>query len=238
MAQNQQLMQQVGELTQLLQQQSQASRENIVDNALNPTPEQQIEQAQQAQEQITPENIMDRLYENPMGTIGYLVKNAIQGELGDVKGTINQITQDKQAAQEQRDWVNAINTIVLDKDNYPDFEALEDSVSEILNSNPAFKSGDKLEALKNAIDMARGRQPKQPVPDITSQLNDDGFLEKLIQVNPDFLKKIALIQSKNAQGQQVPPLSASSGAVGASLNIYNKPQTFDDAKERTYKMFE
>ncbi len=38
-----------------------------------------------------------------------------------------------------------------------------------------------------------------------------------------------------SKSQQVPPMSASSGAVNAALNIKKKPQTFDDALERSKK---
>ena len=39
------------------------------------------------------------------------------------------------------------------------------------------------------------------------------------------------------KGQQVPPMSASSGAVNAALNIKEKPKTFEEASERTRHMF-
>ena len=39
------------------------------------------------------------------------------------------------------------------------------------------------------------------------------------------------------KGQQVPPMSASAGAVNAALNIKEKPKTFEEASERTRRMF-
>ena len=39
------------------------------------------------------------------------------------------------------------------------------------------------------------------------------------------------------QSQQVPPMSASSGAAGAALNIKEKPQTLEEASRRTREMF-
>ena len=39
------------------------------------------------------------------------------------------------------------------------------------------------------------------------------------------------------QSQQVPPFSASSGAVNAALNIKEEPKGWDDASKRTRAMF-
>lgn len=56
--------------------------------------------------------------------------------------------------------------------------------------------------------------------------------------NPEFQK---LIEQKRLddikQSQQVPAMSASSGAVNAALNIQEKPKTWDDASKRTREMF-
>lgn len=56
--------------------------------------------------------------------------------------------------------------------------------------------------------------------------------------NPEFqemVEKHRLAQVKDSQ--QVPPFSASSGAVNAALNIKEEPKGWDDASERTLKMF-
>lgn len=65
--------------------------------------------------------------------------------------------------------------------------------------------------------------------------------EELLEIynsNPDLqaaVEKQRLEQIK--QSQQVPPLSSSSGAVNAALNIKDKPKTFEEASERTRRMF-
>lgn len=63
-------------------------------------------------------------------------------------------------------------------------------------------------------------------------------LMELYNNNPAFqelVEKQRLEQIK--QSQQVPPFSASSGAVNAALDIKEKPQTLEEASERTRKMF-
>ena len=61
---------------------------------------------------------------------------------------------------------------------------------------------------------------------------------KLYEETPTFQE---LVEKKRLeaikQSQQVPPFSASSGAVNAALNIKEKPKTFEEASERTRKMF-
>ena len=71
--------------------------------------------------------------------------------------------------------------------------------------------------------------PKEPTTD---------ELLALYNSNPEFqelVEKQRLSQIK--QSQQVPPFSASSGAVNAALNIPEEPKGWDDASERTSKMF-
>lgn len=63
-------------------------------------------------------------------------------------------------------------------------------------------------------------------------------LMALYNSNPDFqdmVERQRIEQVKNSQ--QVPPFSASSGAVNAALNIPEEPKGWDDASERTRKMF-
>ncbi|MCK9477992.1 MAG: hypothetical protein M0R40_00635 [Firmicutes bacterium] len=63
-------------------------------------------------------------------------------------------------------------------------------------------------------------------------------LMELYEKNKDFQDLIEKKRVEQVQGgQQVPPFSASSGAVNAALNIKEKPKTWDDASERTRNMF-
>ena len=56
--------------------------------------------------------------------------------------------------------------------------------------------------------------------------------------NPEFQELVEKQRlSEIKQSQQVPPFSASSGAVNAALNIKPKPQTLEEASKRTREMF-
>ena len=90
----------------------------------------------------------------------------------------------------------------------------------------------------NAYAIARGvnainTPPEEPKKELTSE-----ELMQMYDSNPTFqelIEKKRLDAIKNSQ--QVPPFSASSGAVNAALNIKEKPKTFEEASERTRRMF-
>ncbi len=92
----------------------------------------------------------------------------------------------------------------------------------------------------SAYAMARGidtinNPPAQPEP--AKELTPEEMLA-LYNNNPAFrelVEKQRLDTIK--QSQQVPPFSASSGAVNAALGIKEKPQTFEEASKRTQEMF-
>lgn len=92
----------------------------------------------------------------------------------------------------------------------------------------------------NAFAMAKGinsinNPPAQPEPE--KEPTPEELLE-LYNNNPTFqelVEKQRLDAIKN--NQQVPPFSASSGAVNAALDIKEKPQTLEEASKRTREMF-
>ena len=93
------------------------------------------------------------------------------------------------------------------------------------------------EKIINAYAIARGVNSINTPPEQPKELTDDELME-LYDKNPTFqelIEKKRIDAIKNSQ--QVPPFSASSGAVNAALNIQEKPKTFDEASERTRKMF-
>lgn len=72
-------------------------------------------------------------------------------------------------------------------------------------------------------------EPKEPTAD---------ELMALYEKNPEFQELIEKKRLDAVKGsQQVPPFSASSGAAGAALDIKEKPQNLEEARERTKKMF-
>ena len=89
----------------------------------------------------------------------------------------------------------------------------------------------------NAYAIARGVNAINTPPEPEKKLTDDDLM-KLYDENPTFQE---LIEKKRIeaikQSQQVPPFSASSGAVNAALNIKEKPKTFEEASALTRRMF-
>ena len=89
----------------------------------------------------------------------------------------------------------------------------------------------------NAYAIARGVNAINTPPEPEKKLTDDDLM-KLYDENPTFQE---LIEKKRLeaikQSQQVPPFSASSGAVNAALNIKEKPKTFEEASALTRRMF-
>ena len=89
----------------------------------------------------------------------------------------------------------------------------------------------------NAFAIARGVNAINTPPEQPKELTSEELME-LYDKNPTFqelVEKKRLDAIKNSQ--QVPPFSASSGAVNAALNIKEKPKTFEEASERTRRMF-
>ncbi len=112
-------------------------------------------------------------------------------------------------------------------------------IEQILKKNSAF-SGNNLsmeEKIVNAYLIARGvnsinNPPVAPKEPTTEELM------ALYQNNPAFreaVEKQRIAEIKNSQ--QVPPFSASSGAVNAALDINEEPRTLEEASARARKMF-
>ena len=85
--------------------------------------------------------------------------------------------------------------------------------------------------------IARGVNAINTPPEEPKELTSEELMA-LYDKNPSFqelIEKKRIDAIKNSQ--QVPPFSASSGAVNAALNIKEKPKTFEEASERTRRMF-
>ena len=89
----------------------------------------------------------------------------------------------------------------------------------------------------NAYAIAKGVNAINTPPEQPKELTSEELME-LYDKNPTFQE---LVEKKRIEAiknsQQVPPFSASSGAVNAALNIKEKPKTFEEASERTRRMF-
>lgn len=118
-------------------------------------------------------------------------------------------------------------------------DGMESQLDMIIANNKWLQSEDMPldEKLINAFAIARGVNAINTPPEEPKELTSEELME-LYDKNPTFQE---LVEKKRIdaikQSQQVPPFSASSGAVNAALNIQEKPKTFEEASERTRKMF-
>lgn len=139
------------------------------------------------------------------------------------------------AQKEKSEAINALSTL-------PELAGIGDMVPQldrIITSNKALQSNDLTmeEKYITAYAIAKGVDSiNTPATEAKDPTADE--LMQYYEKNPDFqdlIEKKRLEQAK--EGQQVPPFSASSGAVNAALNIKEKPKTFDEASQRTREMF-
>lgn len=124
----------------------------------------------------------------------------------------------------------------------PELSGIQDMIPQldkIIANNKWLQSEDMPieEKFINAYAIARGVNAINTPPEEPKELTSEELME-LYDKNPTFQE---LVEKKRIEAiknsQQVPPFSASSGAVNAALNIQEKPKTFEEASERTRKMF-
>ena len=123
-----------------------------------------------------------------------------------------------------------------------DIREMLPQLDRIIQNNKWLQSDDMPvdEKYINAYAMARGintiNNPPAP-PEEPKELTAEEMME-LYNGNPAFRELVEKQRIEQLKGsQQVPPFSASSGAVNAALNIKEKPQTLEEASKRTREMF-
>lgn len=136
---------------------------------------------------------------------------------------------------ERGEVINALSQL-------PELQGINDMLPQldrIIASNRWLQSDDMSmdEKYINAYAIARGVNAINTPPEEPKELTSEELME-LYDKNPTFQE---LVEKKRLdaikQSQQVPPFSASSGAVNAALNIKEKPKTLEEASEATRKMF-
>ena len=218
-AQNQQMQ---GTLKEL----SKKNEENIIEEAMQPpvldinglafADEETIAQAQADYTQKMFEYNRQQIMKDLAPTLEYAKKGMQEEERANALSALSQVRE-----------LEGIN------DMLPQLE-------KIISNNRWLQSDDMPmeEKLINAYAIARGvnainTPPEEPKKELTPE-----ELMELYDKNPTFqelVEKKRIDAVKNSQ--QVPPFSASSGAVNAALNIKEKPKTFEEASERTRKLF-
>ena len=127
----------------------------------------------------------------------------------------------------------------------PDLQNIQQMLPQLdrIIANNKWLSSDDMpmdEKYITAYAMAKGinsiNNPPEPPEEPKDPTVDE--LMELYNKYPEFQEMVErqrIDQIKNSQ--QVPPMSASSGAVNAALDIKEEPKGWDDASERTRKMF-
>ena len=137
--------------------------------------------------------------------------------------------------KEKADALSALSAV-------PELAGINDMLPQlerIISANKWLQSDDMPldEKYINAYAIARGVNAINTPPEEPKELTSEELME-LYDKNPSFQE---LVEKKRLdaikQSQQVPPFSASSGAVNAALNINKKPTTFEEASKRTRQMF-
>lgn len=124
----------------------------------------------------------------------------------------------------------------------PELSGIEDmmpQVEKIIRNNRVLSSDDipLPEKLITAFMIARGVNATNTPPEDAKEPSIEDMMA-IYESNPEFqdrVEKQRIDKLKNSQ--QVPPFSASSGAVNAALDIKEEPKGWDDASDRTRKMF-
>lgn len=134
------------------------------------------------------------------------------------------------------------NEVVAALSQIPELAGIEQmlpQVEQIIKNNEVLSSDsvpmDEKYIMAYAI--ARGVNSINTPPEEKKEPTAEELME-LYDKNPTFQE---LVEKKRLEAvkdsQQVPPLTASNGAVNVALNIKEKPKTFEEASKRTRKMF-
>ena len=225
MAENEQLKAQNEQLQRTQAEMSQAREEEIVEEAMAmPT----IDFNELAFADADTQSKAQQEYANAMAQF---VRKGVMDEL-------SPFVEQAKAGQREKEKSEAIATL----SQMPELAGITDmmpQIEHIISKNKWLQSDDIPieEKIINAYAIARGVNSINTPPEQPKELTDDELMA-LYDKNPTFqelVEKKRIESLKNSQ--QVPPFSASSGAVNVALNIKEKPKSWDDASERTRQLF-
>ena len=146
----------------------------------------------------------------------------------------------EQAKAGQRE--KAKNEAIATLSQMPELAGLNDmmpQIEHIIAKNKWLQSDDipVEEKLINAYILAKGVNSVNTPTEAPKELTDEELMA-LYDKNPSFQELVEKKRIESLKGsQQVPPMSASSGAVNVALNIKEKPKSWDEASERTRSLF-
>ncbi len=225
MSENEQLRQQNEQLQRTISEMSQTKQEEIVEEAMA-IPDIDFNEFAFADEETQKKAKAD--YANAMAEF---VRKGVMNEL-------SPYIEQAKAGQREKEKSEAIATL----SQMPELAGISEmmpQIEHIIAKNKWLQSDDipVEEKIINAYAIARGVNSINTPPETPKELTDDELMA-LYDKNPTFqelVEKKRIESLKNSQ--QVPPFSASSGAVNVALNIKEKPKSWDEASERTRSLF-
>jgi regulator of replication initiation timing len=225
MSENEQLRQQNEQLQRTISEMSQTREEEVIEEAMAmPT----IDFNELAFADEDTQRMAQQEYANKMAEF---VRKGVMDEM-------SPFIEQAKAGQREKEKSEAVATL----SQMPELAGLNEMMPQIehIISNNKWLQNDDIpieEKIISAYAIARGVNAMNTPVEEKKPPTDDELME-LYDKNPTFqelIEKKRIESLKNSQ--QVPPLSASSGAVNVALNIPEKPKSWDDASERTRKMF-
>ena len=221
-AENEQLRQANEELQDTITQQSQQQKEQIIENAM---PELDMNALAFA----SPQEVERIKAEYAAKMRDYL--------MGDIRKEFEPAIEYAQEGIRERERANALNEL-RQIPELKDIDNLLPQIDKIIAGNKYFENMPIDEQLINAYAMARGVNAMNTPPAPKPEPPTAEQLMEYYNSNPEFQKMLEQQRLQEIkQSQQVPAMSASSGAVNAALNIQEKPKTWEDASQRTRDMF-
>ena len=225
MAENEQLKAQLEQLQKTVADMSRAKEEEIIEEAMAmPT----IDFNDLA---FADEETQARAQEEYASKMAEYVRKGVMDEM-------SPYIEEAKAGRMEREKNEAISAL----SQVPELAGLEEmmpQINHIISKNKWLQSEDMPvdERIINAYMIAKGVNATN-TPPVEAKEPTDEELMALYDSHPSFqeaVEKKRIDSLKNSQ--QVPPFSASSGAVNVALNIKEKPKSWDEASERTKTMF-
>lgn len=225
MSENEQLKQQNEQLQRTISEMSQARQEEVIEEAMA-MPTIDFNELAFADEET--QRTAQQEYANKMAEF---VRKGVMDEM-------SPYIEQAKAGQREKEKNEAISVL----SQMPELAGINDMMPQIdhIIANNKWLQNDDIpieEKIISAYAIARGVNAMNTPVEEKKPPTDDELME-LYDKNPTFQE---LIEKKRIESlkdsQQVPPFSASSGAVNVALNIKDKPKSWDDASERTRKMF-
>ena len=225
MAENEQLKAQMEQMQKTIAEMSKANEERVVEEAMSmPT----IDFNDLA---FADEETQAKAQQDYASKMAEYVRKGVMDEM-------SPYIEEAKAGRMEREKNEAVSYL----SQVPELAGLEEmmpQINHIISKNKWLQSDDMPieEKIINAYALARGvNAMNTPVEEKKDPTEDE--LMAMYEKNPAFQELIEKKRIESLQkSQQVPPFSASSGAVNVALNIKEKPKTLDEASERTRSMF-